>query len=267
MEALRYIAATLFLCSLCAGAQGRWQVLWRDEFDGPHGALPDRSKWDFDLGGGGWGNRELQVYTKSTRNVFLDGRGHLVIRSLKSGDGEYTSARLKTQNRFETTLGKIEARIKLPYGQQGVWAATWMLGSNITGVGWPRCGEIDIVEQVAREPSTVHGTVHGPGYSGDKGIGGSFTLPGGRRFSDAFHIFSVVWDREQIKFLVDDKPYRNVTPIDLPSGAVWVFNRPFFIIINVAIGGYWPGDPDPETGMQQEMIVDYVRVSRRVGGD
>jgi beta-glucanase (GH16 family) len=149
-------------------AAPQWQVVWSDEFDGSAGSLPDSTKWTFDLGGGGWGNHELEVYTNNPENVSLDGKGFLVICALKSDD-RYTSTRLKSAGKFSALYGKVEARIKIPRGQ-GLWPAFWMLGADIGKVGWPQCGEIDVMENVGKEPAVAHGTVHGPGYSGAGGI-------------------------------------------------------------------------------------------------
>jgi beta-glucanase (GH16 family) len=252
-----YVAIAALPCT----AEG-WRLIWRDEFSGRGGSAPDSGKWEHDLGGGGWGNRESQVYTASADNVFVDGKGHLVIRALRSPAGEYTSARLKTLGRFSTTYGKIEMRIKLPRAAPGVWAAGWMLGDSIaTGTAWPRCSEIDLVENISREPATVHGTIHGPGYSGGKGIGAPYELANGQRFSDRFHIFSVVWREKSVEFFVDGNAYKRIEPKDIPAGSTWVFDQPAFILLNVAVGGNWPGDPNRGAGFPpQDMVVDYVRV-------
>ena len=176
-------------------AQPSWRLEWADEFDGPANSAPDPSKWTRDLGQSGWGNKELENYTNSTENAFLDGAGHLVIQAMRAGEGGYTSARLKTQGLASFTYGRIEARMRIPYGQ-GIWPAFWMLGEDIKTNGWPRSGEIDIMENIGKEPATVHGTVHGPGYSGGKGIGRPYQLAAGR-FADAFHVYAVIWEREQ----------------------------------------------------------------------
>jgi beta-glucanase (GH16 family) len=141
-----------------------------------------------------------------------------------------------------------------------LWPAFWLLGSNISEIGWPACGEIDIMENIGREPSTVHGTIHGPGYSGDNGIGKPFTLSGGKRFEDDFHVFALEVEPEIIRWYVDDVLYETRTPADLPKGTKWVYDHPLFIILNLAIGGNWPGDPDVTTKFPQSMLVDYVRV-------
>ena len=233
--------ALLLAAPACAQTkQTTWKLLWADEFDGPANSAPDSAKWVYDLGRGqdGWGNAELESYTNSTVNVFLDGNGHLVIRAIADGSGAYTSARLKTVTKFSFTYGKVEARIRIPYGQ-GIWPAFWMLGSSISSTGWPACGEIDIMENIGKEPSTVHGTVHGPGYSGGRGITGTYALPSGK-FSDDFHVFTAVWSPGRLEFLVDGKSYHTVTPASLPSGAAWVFSKPFFLLLNLAVGGRWP---------------------------
>jgi beta-glucanase (GH16 family) len=177
-----------------------------------------------------------------------------------STPGGVTSARLKTQGLFAAQYGKVEARIKLPSGQ-GIWPAFWMLGTSITNVGWPACGEIDIMENIGREPSINHGTVHGPGYSGGKGITARYTLPAGQTFAQDFHVFAIQWASQTITFSVDGNVYATVTRASLPSGAAWVFDNPFFLLLNVAVGGTFPGNPDATTTYPQEMVVDYVRIS------
>lgn len=222
--------------------------------------MPDASKWTYDLGDGGWGNHELETYTKSIENVSQDGHGHLVIRAINAGSGSYTSARIKTQGKFTVQYGKIAARMKIPHGQ-GMWPAFWMLGANIESAGWPACGEIDIMENIGKEPSVVHGTVHGPGYSGSHGIGHPDELPGGEPLSRRFHIYAVEWwSPSAITFLLDNKSYFTVTPRDLPPGTRWVYDRPFFLLLNLAVGGRWPGNPDSTTQFPQTLLVDWVRV-------
>jgi len=247
-----------------------WALVWSDEFDGANGTSPDAAKWVFDIGGWGWGNDELETYTDRTENARLED-GMLLIRALQETytgpdliPRDYTSARIKTLGRAQWTYGKVEARLKLPFGQ-GLWPAFWMLGADIEQVGWPSCGEIDIMENIGREPSTVHATLHGPGYSGGSGIGASYTLPGGARFADDFHVFTVEWELNVIRFYVDGNLYATRGPTDLPGGTSWVFNKPFFIILNVAVGGNWPGAPDASTVFPQTMYVDYVRAYQRGG--
>jgi beta-glucanase (GH16 family) len=254
---LRYFLL-IGLFTVAANA-GSWKLVWSDEFDGPAKTLPDASKWTYDLGHNGWGNNELENYTNSVENVHLDGHGHLIIRVLAGESAGYTSARLKTQGKFTTAYGKIEARIKLPYGQ-GIWPAFWALGADIETIGWPSCGEIDIMENIGKEPGIQHGSMHGPGYSGGNSVTGAYTLPNGGKLSDNFHVYAIVWTKESIEFLFDDHSYLKATPASLPPGKQWVFNKPFFLLLNVAVGGDWPGSPDSSTVFPQEMTVDYVRV-------
>ncbi len=236
-----------------------WKLVWSDEFNAARRTPPDPAKWVYDLGGGGWGNNELEVYTDKPHNVAQDGAGHLVIRALKSNSGKYTSARIKTQGKYTVQYGKIAARMKIPHGQ-GIWPAFWMLGEDIKTVDWPACGEIDVMENIGKEPSIVHGTIHGPGYSGGNGIGHSATLANGAPLSENFHVYAVEWSSDSITFLLDDKAYATVTPRDLPPGTHWVYNHPFFLLLNLAIGGNWPGNPDGTTQFPQQLVVDWVRV-------
>src|SRR5581483_1382609 len=259
--------AAILICVLApcfAQNAPNYQLVWSDEFNGPANSAPDSRKWTYDLGGNGWGNNERETYTNSTDNVFLDGNGHLIIRALDN-NGMYTSGRIKTQGKFAFAYGKVEARIKIPFAQ-AIWPAFWMLGANITTVGWPTCGEIDIMENFGKQnndASTNHGTVHGPGYSGGGGISKSYTLPSGQQFSNDFHTFSMEWAPGSIELCVDGNSYSKVTPASLPSGKQWVFDaHPMFIILNVAVGGSPApvGYPDASTTFPQDMVVDYVRV-------
>ncbi len=243
-------------------------LVWSDEFDGPAKSPPDAKKWGFDTGGGGWGNNELEYYTGELQNAFIDGNGKLVIRAIRETytgpdhvTRNYTSARLITKGKFAQKFGRFEARIKLPFGQ-GIWPAFWMLGSDIHTAGWPNCGEIDVMEAIGREPSRNYGSLHGPGYSRDSSLSGIYMLPGGQQFSDAFHTFAIEWEPKAIRFYVDGNLYQNRTPADIPAGGRWVFDHPFFILFNVAVGGDWPGGPDATTTWPQSMLVDYVRVYR-----
>jgi len=250
------------ICGLTAMAQSNlgWTLVWSDEFAQANGSLPSASKWAYETGAGGWGNNELQYYTARTNNLRIED-GQLVIEARQESysGASYTSARIKTQGKASWAYGRVEARIKLPRGQ-GIWPAFWMLGANITSVGWPTCGEIDIMENVGRETNIVHGTVHGPGYSGGGGIGGSFSLAGDAAFADDFHVYAVEWTTNQIKWFVDGRQYFSVTPASLPDATTWAFTRPQFILLNVAVGGNWPGSPDGTTTFPQRMAVDYVRV-------
>jgi beta-glucanase (GH16 family) len=249
-------------------ARAGWELVWSDEFNGPSGSPVDSSKWVTESGGNGWGNQELEYYTTRTENAFQKD-GNLLIKVLEEkytgSDGvtrNYTSARLKSEGKFAQKYGRFEARIKIPYGQ-GIWPAFWMLGDDIEKKGWPKCGEIDVMENIGKEPALVHGTIHGPGYNGANGIGSPFELPAGQRFADDFHVYAVEWEPKAIRFYVDDHMYATRTPADLPKGAKWVYKHPFFVLLNVAVGGGWPGNPDSSTVFPQTMLVDYVRVYRR----
>ncbi len=240
--------------------------VWQDEFNQPAGSGPDPAKWVHDLGDNGWGNKELQAYTASRENSFVvddpeatDGKA-LVLKAVRTPAGGYTSARLKTQGKFATGYGRIEARLKLPKGQ-GIWPAFWMLSDNIDKVHWPACGEIDVVELIGHKPGTLHGTLHGPGYSGQHGLTKSTVLPGGANFSEAYHVFAVNWQPGRIEWLLDGKVYHALTPADLPAGTKWVFDdAKHFLLLNLAVGGAWPGYPDATTQFPQEYRIDYVRV-------
>jgi beta-glucanase (GH16 family) len=241
---------------------GAWQLAWSDEFAQADGSSPSSAKWGFEIGtgSGGWGNNEWEYYTSRTNNARIE-NGQLVIEARQESyaGSSYTSARLLTRGKWSWTYGRIEARLKIPRGQ-GIWPAFWMLGTNIDPVGWPTCGEIDIMENIGREPTIVHGTLHGPGYSGGNGIGGSYSLTNHAAFADDFHIYAVEWTTNQIKWFVDGQQYFMVTPANLPGGATWVFAQPQFLLLNVAVGGNWPGYPDDTTVFPQRMTVDYVRV-------
>jgi beta-glucanase (GH16 family) len=262
-------AATTALGTTAIGTDGSAQaattaaaaapvLLAADEFDGPAGSAPNPGIWRYDLGAGGWGNAELQTYTDSRRNAALDGAGNLVITARREADGSYSSARLKSESTYTAQYGRIDARIRIPRGQ-GIWPAFWMLGADIGQVGWPACGEIDVMENVGYEPRLVHGTVHGPGYSGAQGISAAYTNPSGAAFADDFHVYGVDWRPGSITWTVDGVAYRTVTRADVGS-APWVFDKPFFVILNVAVGGDWPGSPDASTRFPQQMTIDWLRV-------
>jgi beta-glucanase (GH16 family) len=233
-----------------------WPLVWHDEFDGPG---LDTAKWTRETGGDGWGNAELEFYTDRGDNARIEA-GQLVIeaRRQQAGGRDYTSARLKTRGApgGAWQYGRIEARIQIPRGQ-GLWPAFWMLGDKC--VRWPDCGEIDIMENIGREPNQVHGTVHGPGYSGAQGVTTAHASKGA--FADEFHVYAIEWEADAIRWYVDDTLYKTVTPKDLPGR--WVYDHPFFIILNVAVGGNWPGNPDSTTVLPQAMRVDYVRVYQK----
>jgi len=233
-----------------------WELFWSDEFDESAGTPINSEYWTCETGDHGWGNAELQNYTQSTDNVAHDGNGNLVITAMGDDESGYTSGRCITMDKVEFTFGRVEARIQIPTGQ-GVWPAFWMLGSNFGEVGWPTSGEIDIMENVGHETHTVHGTVHGPGYSGGSGIGGSYM--GDDAFTNDFHVYAIDWDPYVIRWYVDGELF-NVVSVNDMYGREWVYNHDFFILMNVAVGGQWPGYPDETTEFPQQMLVDYVRV-------
>jgi len=254
------VGVALFPIFASAQSNPGWTLAWSDEFSQPDGSSPDSTKWGYDTGGGGWGNSELENYTTRTNNVRIV-NGQLIIEARQESyqGSSYTSARLKTQNKISWAYGRLEARIKIPRGQ-GIWPAFWTLGTNITSVNWPTCGEVDIMENIGKEPTQVHGTAHGPGYSGGSGIGGPYSLPGNATFADAFHVYAIEWTTNSIKWFVDGVQYFSIAPASLPSGTSWVFTAPQFVLLNLAVGGQWPGNPDGTTVFPQQMVVDYVRV-------
>lgn len=242
-----------------------YTLVWSDEFD--YSGLPDAAHWNYDVGGGGWGNNELQYYTEARlENARVNG-GNLIIEAREEdfGGRSYTSARLLTKDKLDWTYGRFEARIQVPAGV-GLWPAFWMLGTDITTVGWPACGEIDIMEFVGREPKEILGTIHGSGYSGGNGFTGSYTFA--EDVSDHFHNFAIEWEPEVIRWYVDDILFHTATPEDIVgSGRVpneWAFDHPQFIIMNVAIGGNLGGDVSPDLEFPVQMLVDYVRVYQQI---
>lgn len=239
-----------------------WRLTWSDEFDGPAGTAPDPASWTYDLGQGenGWGNGEFQTYTDQPENVSLDGDGNLVITARRSGGG-FTSARIKTQDLFNQAYGRFEARAKTPAGP-GLWPAIWMLGSNIETVSWPQCGEIDIMELRGQEPNIIHGSLHGPGYSAGDALTSTYALENGR-FDTEFHVFAIEWGEDYIDYFVDDFLYQRFTPDDIEADEEWVFDQPFYLIMNVAVGGTFVGFPSSRTPFPQSMVVDYIRVYER----
>ncbi|MFG3024151.1 ricin-type beta-trefoil lectin domain protein [Streptomyces sp. NPDC048254] len=250
-----------------AADAGAAAVTFSDTFDGAAGSAVNSSKWTLETGDN-VNNHEREYYTSGTNNAALDGQGHLVITAKKEnpanyqcwyGTCQYTSARMNTSGKFSAQYGHVEARMKIPRGQ-GMWPAFWMLGTDIGSVGWPNSGEIDVMENVGFEPSTVHGTIHGPGYSGSAGIGAGYTLPNGQAFADAFHTFAVDWAPNSITWSVDGIAYQTRTPADV-GGNTWAFNKPFFLILNLAVGGYWPGDPNSSTAFPAQLVVDSVSVT------
>lgn len=244
-----------------------WVLVWSDEFNDPTpDGRPDPSKWTYEIGASGYGNQEKQNYTDRVENACYaieDNEGCLKITALADNyqNVTYSSARIKTEGRFATTYGRFEARMKLPYGP-GMWPAFWLLGSNYATDTWPKCGEIDIMENKGIQPNIVSSAVHCPGHSGGNPFTDTFGYPD-KRFDTAFHIFAVEWDETKIEFSVDGVAYHTVLASDMTQDE-WVFNHPFFIIINLAVGGIFGGDPTDNTVFPQSLYVDYVRVYQRM---
>jgi beta-glucanase (GH16 family) len=268
---LRLLACLTVLLATALHAQSsqssQWQLTWSDEFNAPNGSPPDGAKWNIVTGGEGFGNNEQETYTSRAANVQQQ-NGNLVITARKEdltgGDGiprHYTSGRLNTQSHFTQKYGRFEARIQLPAGK-GIWPAFWLLGDNHETAKWPGCGEIDILEAIGA-PDTIYSTLHGPGYSGRNGISAKFPLPAGESVNAAFHLYAVEWAPDDIKFFFDDHLIAHRTPADLPPGSRWVYDHSFYVLLNLAVGGYWPGNPDDTTVFPQQMLVDYVRVYSR----
>jgi len=238
-----------------------WKLVWNDEFDGPEGAFPDPHKWTPDVAGNGWYHQQLD-YDTNNQNVYQDGKGNLVLEARKSnptgyqcwyGACEYTSARITTRDHFSFTYGLLEARIKIPYGQ-GIWSAFWLLGNNCAVAGWPNCGEIDLMENIGREPGTIYGTAHSSGH-----FSSPYKLEQGA-FSHDFHIFALQWNPDHLYFFVDGISYYTVDRATITNQAYWVYDHPFEIILNLAVGGEWPGNPDATTIFPQKMYISYLRL-------
>ncbi|MFA6093133.1 MAG: glycoside hydrolase family 16 protein [Elusimicrobiota bacterium] len=256
----------------------KWRLSWNDEFNGLAGAAPDSKRWTYNVGHGadGWGNQELEYYCAPTTgapcdprhpNIRQDGRGNLVIAAVRDSSGTWTSGRMLTQGLTQFKFGRIEARMKLP-AAAGLWPAFWMLGVDISSVGWPACGEIDFMENVPENvpgglgPGKIRVTLHGKGYSGVSGVGQNYAFPRKGRVDDGFHVYGALWSEDLIEFYVDDrtKPFFRVTPASLPPETRWSANGPFFLIMNLAVGGSWPKAPDASTPNPALMFVDWVRV-------
>ena len=257
-----------------------WNLIWSDEFNGASGTFPDTAKWNYDVGNNnGWGNGESEFYcvaglnaapcSAANPNVFMNGSGSLVIRARRDASGTWTSTRMLTSGKFSVQYGRIEARMRL-VAANGLWPAFWMLGSNIGSVGWPTCGEVDIMEWVDNYgPSVTSSTIHGPGYSGAGGIGVQTGFPNGTRVDDAnYHIYGVLWSPNQIQFYRDTitNITRTITPANIPAGTTWAYNHPFFILLNQAVGGNWFAGPDGSTPAVNDVLVDYVRVYQAGAG-
>ena len=243
--------ALIGIVFLTACSTQGWKLVWSDEFD----SETINPLWVFEKGGTGWGNAELQYYTDRPENARIE-NGRLIIeaRQEKYGGLNYTSARLNSRLLQQFEYGRVEARLKLPYGQ-GIWPAFWMLGSN---AAWPMGGEIDIMEFIGKTPDTVYQTVHGPGYAGAKGICSHIVLTE-ESLKDDFHVYAIEWQPDEIRWFVDGREVFLVTPESIPVGTQWIFDHPFYIILNLAVGGGWPGYPDSTTVFPQQYQIDYVR--------
>lgn len=255
---MKKIFVTLLIVFAANVYAQNYQLVWFDEFSNP---TINASNWTHETGGSGWGNNELEYYTNRDVNSYILG-GSLVIEAKKESYGgkNYTSARLITKGKRYFTYGKIEAKIKLPYGQ-GIWPAFWMLGENISTVGWPSCGEIDIMELIGggANDKKVYGTAHW-NSNGHASYGSNYSLGTGI-FADDYHVFSIVWNSKSIQWFVDGSKY---VTMDITPAGLAAFHKNQFIILNLAVGGNWPGNPDATTTFPQKMYVDYVRVYQEV---
>ena len=271
LHLISYVAVAGLLSSGCASetatyiASTQWRLVFEDDFAGAAGDRPDPTVWTAETGGGGWGNDELQFYTDRSDNARLNGDGVLEIRALKEDfeNREYTSARLITAGKVELKYGRVEARIKLPEGQ-GIWPAFWMLGGDFAEVGWPECGEVDILELRGQEPHVVLGSLHGPGYSGGASVTNDLVLGDDANCTDGFHTYAVQWDPGRITWSVDGEVFHVAHSGSLPPAGRWVFDHPFFLLLNVAVGGNFVGNPAETTPLPAVMQVDWVRIYERV---
>jgi beta-glucanase (GH16 family) len=241
------------------------RLVWSDEFNGARNRPVDRRRWRHETGGA-WGDGELQSYTSRTANAYQDGRGRLVIaaraerfQGTDSITRHYTSARISTKDRYAFRYGTFEARLQTPVGR-GIWPAFWALGTDIDRSGWPECGEIDVMEQLGHEPAKTFGTIHGPRNGGERDYKPGHSIVHTAPLSQAFHTYGVQWLPDSIQFYFDGRPYGAIAAADLPAGSRWVFDHPFHLLLNVAIGGRWAGSPDASTTFPQALRVDYVRV-------
>jgi beta-glucanase (GH16 family) len=263
---VRRALVALLLSAGCGGGGDPppWQLVWSDELEGPAGAAPDPARWSRELGGSGWGNQELQFYTDRPENAALDGAGRLAITARQEswGGRAFTSARLTTRGQLEQAYGRFEARLQLPSGK-GLWPAFWLLGSDCGRVGWPACGEIDVMESRGAQPWRVSSAAHGPGYSAGSALIEAFEIPGRASLAADFHVYAVEWEPDELRFSVDGTTYHTVRASRLPAGGRWVFDHPFFVILNLAVGGTFGGPPDATTAFPQTLWVDHVRVYRR----
>lgn len=243
------------------------RLVWSDEFNGAAGALPDATKWNFETGGNGWGNGELECYTSAPGNVSQNGSGDLVITAIRQpghicSDGaktDYTSARLTTANKFTFSYGTMEVRAKVPTAP-GLWPAFWSLGANEPTVGWPQTGEIDAMEVVGSAPSTVHGSIHGP-LANNAPYDLTTSENYGTNLADAFHIYAATWTPTQISYSIDGHTYGTITKAQvIAKGGSWVFTKSNYLLLDLAVGGGFPGPPTTATTWPQQFDVDWVRV-------
>jgi beta-glucanase (GH16 family) len=243
------------------------KLIWSDEFNGPAGALPDPTKWGYEQGASGWGNNELECYTTAPGNVSQNGAGDLVITAIRQpghicSDGkptDYTSARILTQNKFTAKYGRLEVRAQVPTAP-GTWPAFWALGANITTVQWPRAGEIDVMETIGKTPNIVYGTVHGP-KSNSSPFSVQTKKDTGADLSVGFHTYAVDWTPDSLTFLLDGVAYGTVTKKDVEkANGTWVYDHDYYLLLNLAIGGNFPGAPTVTTTWPQKYTIDYVRV-------
>ncbi|MGD9695300.1 MAG: glycoside hydrolase family 16 protein [Thermoleophilia bacterium] len=247
------VAAAVVLPRLVGSLARSERPVWSDEFAGPEGAAP-ADHWTPAEGGGGWGNEELQTYTSRPENVALDGDGHLRITARRESDGSFTSARLQSTAGF--VRGRIEARIRVPAGA-GLWSAFWTLGAGGTRVGWPRSGEIDVME-VMNDTRTVNANVHVADAASPDGRGQApGLLTRDAPLADGWHVYGLEWSRERLVFTLDGREYHRITRGEV---ADWPFDEAQVLLLNLAVGGRWPGPPDASTPFPATMLVDWVRV-------
>ena len=274
--ALSVSASLVCSCSsapiVSTAATTTWIQVWSDEFDGAAGARIDSTKWRYETADGcregicGWGNNEKEYYTDASENIALNGQGQLTIVARRAPAGLtcyygpclYTSAKVTTRGKMPVAPGRVEARIRLPAGQ-GLWSAFWMLGHDHPATPWPKCGELDVMENRGSEPTTTSAAVHGPGYSGATPFAHARRLERGT-FSDDFHTFAVEWDSRHVRFFVDDSAHYGITRDALEKFGESVLDKPYFLILNLAVGGTFDGDPRSDAIFPATLLVDYVRV-------
>jgi beta-glucanase (GH16 family) len=268
-KVLAAVGTVIVIATGCGGTP-RQTLIWSDEFTGSAAqSQPDPLTWTYDTGASGWGNNELETYcawgsttgpcNANAPNAFVGSDGYLHIVAREDSKGNYTSARLKTEGLQGFQYGRIEARIKITEGE-GFWPAFWMMGDDISSVKYPACGELDIMENSGSEPSVTWGSVHGTGFT-TEGVGTTYTLPNHAKLGDDFHVYGMLWSPKQVEYYVDDMVFARFTPSSLPAGAIWPFDHgKFFFILNIAVGGNWPGSPDEASVFPQEMLIDYVRL-------